>query len=219
MPYGLRPSLYHVWLREDVIFLDLFHDRYFALPQEVRPLFKRVIEEGVDDEDGLAILTRALGADALRQIDHGIPDHKAGHLQPVRRLVGETHALDPGAALRAIRYRCQTGLWLRFASLEAIMARLQKHKAGLIAEVEKNDAAGSIALAFQKIGPLFPMEDRCLSTSISLTMALFDAQVPATFVIGVRAGPFAAHCWVQHRDVLINDDLEKVRTFSPILVI
>lgn len=219
MSYGLRPSLYHVWLKDDVILLDLYHDRYFALPQEARPLFKRVIEEGNEDEDELAVLSRALGGDALCWIDHETPDHRAGHLQPVRCLGMGTQSVAPGAALRAIGYRCQSGLWLRFSSLEEIIARLQKRKAGVIAEVGKDDATGSIAQAFQKIAPLFPMDDRCLSTSISLIMALFDRHLPATFVIGVRAGPFAAHCWVQQRDLLINDDLEKVRTFSPILVI
>jgi len=38
-------------------------------------------------------------------------------------------------------------------------------------------------------------------------------------VIGIRPDPFLAHCWVQHKGLVLNDDIDNVRTFTPILVI
>ncbi|RYM07421.1 lasso peptide biosynthesis B2 protein [Sphingobium cupriresistens] len=38
-------------------------------------------------------------------------------------------------------------------------------------------------------------------------------------VLGVQLGPFSAHCWVQHEDRLVNDRVDMVRTFTPILVL
>ena len=43
--------------------------------------------------------------------------------------------------------------------------------------------------------------------------------LPADFVIGVSLHPFAAHSWVQWGTVLVNDQLDAVRHFTPILVL
>jgi hypothetical protein len=36
-------------------------------------------------------------------------------------------------------------------------------------------------------------------------------------VIGVKLNPFAAHCWLQVGDVVLNDLPERVAAFTPIL--
>ena len=39
------------------------------------------------------------------------------------------------------------------------------------------------------------------------------------WVFGVKTEPFDAHCWVQHGDVVLNDAPDRVRQYSPILVV
>ena len=39
------------------------------------------------------------------------------------------------------------------------------------------------------------------------------------WVFGVKTEPFDAHCWVQHGEVVLNDAPDRVRQYSPILVV
>jgi hypothetical protein len=41
----------------------------------------------------------------------------------------------------------------------------------------------------------------------------------ANVVLGVKQGPFGAHCWVQHGSEILNDSVEEVLRYRPILVI
>ena len=61
--------------------------------------------------------------------------------------------------------------------------------------------------------------DRCLVTSIALMHALLRGGCRASLVLGVRARPFSAHSWVQYDRTVLNDRLERVRIYTPILVI
>jgi hypothetical protein len=53
-------------------------------------------------------------------------------------------------------------------------------------------------------------------------MAAFRAAIrrgiEVNLVVGV-AIPFAAHCWVQHADMVLNDSVDIVSRYEPILVI
>ena len=40
----------------------------------------------------------------------------------------------------------------------------------------------------------------------------------ADVVLAVKLGPFAAHCWTQIGDQVLNDTPEEVARFTPILV-
>ncbi|QOT72268.1 lasso peptide biosynthesis B2 protein [Sphingobium fuliginis] len=61
--------------------------------------------------------------------------------------------------------------------------------------------------------------DNCLIRSIALLRMLRAAGGDGLLVIGVTASPFSAHAWVQRGAVLLNDSLDRVRIFSPILVV
>jgi hypothetical protein len=38
-------------------------------------------------------------------------------------------------------------------------------------------------------------------------------------VIGVRLAPFSFHAWVQFGDIVLNDEVDTVRPYTPILVV
>jgi hypothetical protein len=59
----------------------------------------------------------------------------------------------------------------------------------------------------------------CLFDSLVLSVFLTWRRVPCTLVIGVSTKPFAAHAWVQIGDCVLNDAIEHVQTYTPILAV
>ncbi len=63
----------------------------------------------------------------------------------------------------------------------------------------------------------YTAQRRCLLDSLVLSVYLTKGMVPCTFVIGVATKPFVAHAWVQIEGSVLNDTVEHVQEFSPIL--
>jgi hypothetical protein len=70
---------------------------------------------------------------------------------------------------------------------------------------------------FRARRPWYPRDYLCLFDSLALVEFLAMQDLFADWVFGVRAEPFAAHCWVQREDVVLNDSVERVGTFVPIM--
>ena len=84
---------------------------------------------------------------------------------------------------------------------------------------DEHHRAIRIATAFDRMSLLLGAYDRCLARSFALARYLTARNVACDLVFGVSMDPFAAHCWVQHDGVILNDHLDHVRTFTPILVL
>lgn len=72
--------------------------------------------------------------------------------------------------------------------------------------------------AFLALRPLYPREYLCLFDSLALIHFLAQFGHFPHWVFGVKLEPFAAHCWVQHEALALNDVVEAVRQYTPILV-
>lgn len=81
------------------------------------------------------------------------------------------------------------------------------------------DAANRIIRAFEHSRLLRSAADRCLPRSIAMALCLAARGVTAQLVIGVKLAPFGAHSWVQWRDEVLNDQVEEVLRYRPILII
>jgi Transglutaminase-like superfamily len=66
---------------------------------------------------------------------------------------------------------------------------------------------------------LFASREKCLYDSFAMLEFLARYGLFPYWVFGVRALPFAAHCWVQYRDTVFNDTVEHVRGYTPIMVV
>ncbi len=73
--------------------------------------------------------------------------------------------------------------------------------------------------AFEYARLLRTAADRCLPRSIALGLCLASDGVRANVVIGVKLAPFGAHCWAQQGTDVLNDSVEEVLRYRPILVI
>jgi hypothetical protein len=137
------------------------------------------------------------------------------------RAPGEA-GIQPVHVLRFFTAGTLAALELRTRSLERIVARLRKRKALHAASLHAPDTASIIEVVkiFRRLAPLlFTTREFCLRDSLMLVEFLARHGVFPTWVIGVRTRPFGAHSWVQHETLLLNDTLQHVETFTPILAV
>ena len=73
------------------------------------------------------------------------------------------------------------------------------------------------AVLFDRWLPWIPFQGQCLYRAYTLRRYLRLAGLDACWVFGVRTWPFAAHCWLQVEDLILDDDLDRVRLYTPIL--
>jgi hypothetical protein len=78
---------------------------------------------------------------------------------------------------------------------------------------------GDVA-AFLHLRPLlYTVQDGCLLDCLTLLHYLAPRGIFPEWVFGVQADPFLAHCWLQQGDFVFNDHPDRVRPFTPILVV
>lgn len=76
-----------------------------------------------------------------------------------------------------------------------------------------------LAAIFQHLRPYYPRKYLCLYDSLALLEFLAGYDIFPEWVFGVTAEPFNAHCWVQDNHRVLNDSVEFVRGFTPIMVV
>ncbi len=85
-------------------------------------------------------------------------------------------------------------------------------------EKDQLSAAGGWTRAFEAVRPVLPYDRVCLFDSFALKYLLNAEGLAPSWVFGVKLASFAAHCWLQCGDVVLNDELDHVRLYQPILV-
>ncbi len=80
-------------------------------------------------------------------------------------------------------------------------------------------AVADRAAAFNHLLPWVPFQGECLFRSFMLLRFLRQGGQDATWVFGVRTWPFQAHCWLQAGDTVLDDLVDRVRPFTPILAV
>lgn len=219
MPFRLRSGLTYAACQDDIILLDLTRDRFFALPRTLHPDFLNLIEGGAVDPVDQAPLMKLFDPKDFIEIDSKEYSQTPIQAAPKGRLPLSSAAPDLAFSAIAFVLRALASLWLQITSLERVTRRLGMRKSLLGTDVMEMQQAKRVAAAFERITPFFPIKDRCLSVSVGLMWMMLLFRVPANMIIGVRTAPFSAHCWVTVDDLLVNDDLETARSFTPILTI
>jgi hypothetical protein len=81
------------------------------------------------------------------------------------------------------------------------------------------EAAARRSALFTRWAPWIPFQGACLYRAFFLLNFLRREGLGAHWVFGVRTWPFGAHCWLQAGDLVLDDDLDRVRRYTPILVV
>lgn len=120
----------------------------------------------------------------------------------------------------AIWFQKRTEKRLSSSSFSAIIFGLSRTLQGTEANSAPDSCgAARVISAFEHARLIRTAADRCLPRSIAMALRLARYGYRADVVLGVKLAPFAAHCWVQCGDEVLNDSLEEVQRYVPILVI
>lgn len=209
----LRPDVYVARVGDDVVLLDTGVGEYLCLVDaasafELQPAGAiRVLDAELAAEveaaglcgNGRALRTRTVKPAALDIADdhsarapaEGLANGVASFVELLRAYYGRPFA-------RLIRYADKR----RRSDAPALTAALANQ-----------------VQAFRKILPWSPFQGVCFYRSFFLLAFLRRRGFDAAWVFGVRTWPFEAHCWLQVDDVVLDDRLDHVRTFTPILAV
>lgn len=219
MPYRLREDLSYCQVDGHLIFLDLENDRYFRLPDRLeRALFAYQHGDAQPNAElgnlvRRNILTPASDAEGRRNDPAIVPPSRSAIEHPSVALRFNGRVL-----LEVFAIVCLTLLQLKTRKLKhliyALVDRRQRKTTDRLAPSESSLLEA--AETFRRARLYVPIETCCLLDSLSLLEFLTRRGLPARLVFGVTRDPFAAHCWVQAGNLVLNDIVGNVTAHTPI---
>lgn len=219
----LRAGMSYCDVAGRLLFLDIEADRYFCLGREAEQAFRAIMASPAPVapdcrfSDPLSRLVQA-GMLIPTSDDH-CPQPWRGPELALKSLLDRPHVMATGRLrMAALSDLAKAHLALRHRSLNDILNGLARRKsASRVRPDPDHQIACEVAAAFDWSARLVQSHDRCLPRAIAVTRRLMTMGIAADLVIGVSLNPFAAHSWVQCGDALVNDRLDGVRQFTPIL--
>lgn len=217
MPYALRTGLTFCTIGNTVLFLDLPGDRYFRLPDRLHTAFHALVAgEPLEGEEPALLVAAGL----IEPAAVASPIHPVSHDLPV---IGSpaiaSGAFRLGDVARVIAVQRRVERRLDRSALFDVLGELSRRHDNCAADnFALGNGAARVVRAFEFARLLRSAANRCLPRSIALAMCLAREGVRADVVLAVKLGPFAAHCWTQIGDQVLNDTPEEVARFTPILV-
>jgi hypothetical protein len=197
-----------------VILLDLEADRYFGLAAGPEAALRTQIESYPTASAGRrpSLIVGPRTFDAVEDtppttslLDSRLPSTN-----------GWSVALAAAVRALAARQLCDRPLC-------EILSRFAARKAALrdpmTAPQGDEFAILRIVAAFRASGRIVSGHNRCLSLSLALARSLVRRGFAVDLVIGVSGAPFGAHAWVQRGPLLLADELDRVRRFTPVMKI
>jgi hypothetical protein len=136
--------------------------------------------------------------------------------------VDERARIGPVLFTRFVSAAIRARLHLKHRTFESVVERVRsrgergRRMASVVPEAELHRLIG----AFATLRPFFfAAKDACLFDALSLSEFLAGYGVFPNWVFGVQSRPFAAHCWLQLGGVLLNDTIDRVKRYTPIMVV
>lgn len=141
---------------------------------------------------------------------------------PARSLVDEpapAHWPGPADLFSTARVVIGTRSRLRRSPIEMVLEDVLATSASGTESMACGPLLSALTRGFLSSRRLIPVKGNCLVDSLALLRLLGPTRHAAMLVFGVKLHPFAAHCWVQSDDLVLNDRLDNVAAFSPVRVI
>lgn len=229
-----------------VVLLDLRRDRYLAIDAAESCSLALVVAgwptlgsaRAVENEcvdSGEARALASLVASELAQEGLLTADPLLGRSAAVQSIRPATASLltIPGTYFPAIQPRHVAAfvralavslLELKILPIGSVVKRFQSRRAALTRHATlaapQNDVVrlqGMVSVFFRLRPFFFRSHDACMLRSLALAHFLFQFGFTCRWVFGVQDAPFCAHCWLAYESFLVNDTLERVSGYTPIL--
>lgn len=233
----LSKHTYYCLADNHYVFLDLREDQYLCLARaesgvlggllsghnsdSTYPMDARLIEQ--QNSDSNTTIRRLLGRGLLvdNEIDGKLPALPRVE-QPVTSLAEEAAERQPSYSLTEIwRFfgaAASASKDLRFRPIEQTVRRVERRKPSYATVPDYNEISDLYGI-FQALRPYYPRPYLCLFDSLALIHFLARYGLFPQWVYGVQLEPFNAHCWIQVDDRVINDTVDGVRNYTPIMSI
>lgn len=233
--YYLAPHVCACELPEGAVFLDLLSSTYFAVDVHSLPLLRRMVgnwrkngslkhhETLIEPHDGQLI-------DALRTRGFIASTNSSRAFSAISS--PPTAACTPNWNLRAticatvvMLYRicssyATTNVLLQSRHLAILLRKLDRPRpVQRLSSVSQYELQSVVSLFAKLRLWLYTARDNCLLDSLVLTSVLRRYHISATLYIGVALMPFSAHAWVQMDCCVLDDSVDHVRSYTPIVVV
>jgi hypothetical protein len=219
MGFMLRPELSFCHVSERVLFLDTQRDRYFCLSPGPEAAFVRLVAGSDLSAADLSAVERLRAGGLLHDTELvAAPQPCRPPPEPMGSLLDEFGKARPRQVAAALTALVWSRIALKLVGLGQVLRDLERCKAIGTMPWPMIDLLAT-ATAFQQATLLASPLDQCLIRSLAIARRLAACGIRPDLVIGVKLQPFAAHCWVQHETMLVNDRIDVVRDFTPILVV
>jgi len=225
MHYKVRNDLSYCVVDGHAVFLDIGADQYFRLPDKVEQAFLAYVS---GSDRSRATETILIERNILIPGQGMHREHPFGEVGTPLRSASEMPLCYGGSAALALpevmvtTWRC----WQRIATwpLSNVFNEAVRYRARYCGPLASSGRRGEEGLlrsvgVFQRARLYVPIETRCLLDSISLFRFLARRHFHSRLVLGVTNDPFSAHCWVQARDIVLNDTIGNAMTHTIIKVI
>lgn len=131
----------------------------------------------------------------------------------------------PGHWAAFFRASLVASLKLRWYSMQRTVRSVENRKlraSGTKRRVERLQTAEQnllrdLVTVFHHLRPYYGRKYLCLYDSLALVEFLAHYYIYPQWVFGVTAEPFNAHCWVQEDECVLNDSVERVCCYTPIM--
>jgi len=233
--YLLSAHSYVCFADEYAVFLDLKRDKYTALaPEDARsltslvrgwPHFNSANQGGPSAPPSTDIVSTLVTEGLLTQAE--TTGKSAAPITLERATMDITASLEKPTRItyrdwwRFLAAWTTTTLMLRFLPLRYAVSRTQRRKARTRHPISLDiHSAHKLLAVYLSLRPhFFSHADACLRDSLTFVEFLSRYKLHPTCVFGVRMNPFLAHAWVQESTVVLNDRVEHINQFIPIMAI
>ena len=225
MHHRLRENLSCCDVDGHLIFLDIAQDRYFKLTSALEKAMRRFQAH----EDVAPSLMKGLAA-ARILVEAQIPEACAAIVN-IRRptcsaieqpLTADGQRIGMATVVEVMTIVFSTHCQLKTRALKAILDEASAYRSrktryhGVATPTTPEDNLLQANRQFACARRYVPIEPICLLDSLSLLRFLSRRGLSANIVFGVTPEPFAAHCWVQAGDLVLNETLSDANAHTPI---
>lgn len=225
--YYLAPEVHGGLVEKQLVFADLRRGLYFALSEPQTEMLDQQIRKGYARHNRWAgEVLKALEKEGL--VTCYSTSGRPLRCEPAPITVPDTAVPSSRNDTNIIKLRFRDAAAIASARIitrvNISCGLLNKRKKWTInqrpitiSSLPDSDLLNKLATIYSTWDPLLFRKDSCLSRSLTIRRFLLYHRISAKLVIGVRLVPFTAHAWIQLGTIVVNDAVDHVRSFTPIM--